>query len=163
MAISDEITRLQTAKADLKTAIESKGVTVPSTAKLDDYADLVDSITAGGSGDSGSGEMNCVYKEIIAAGTKFSAMAYLNAPIKDNLVVVHAKNTSTSYSYSLQIKQLEENNGNAYWYYQFSIPASGDVLILCDHNTETATLYSKSNQTSTIYYFSGVSGSGGND
>ena len=48
MAISDEITRLQQAKADLKTAIEGKGVTVPSNATLDDYADLVDSIEAGG-------------------------------------------------------------------------------------------------------------------
>jgi len=51
MAISDEITRLQTAKADLKTAIEGKGVTVPSSTKLDGYADLVDSIETGGGGD----------------------------------------------------------------------------------------------------------------
>lgn len=52
MAISDEITRLQQAKADLKTAIEGKGVTVPSNATIDDYADLVDSIEAGGGGSS---------------------------------------------------------------------------------------------------------------
>lgn len=44
MAISDEITRLQGAKADIKTAIEGKGVTVSSSAKFDDYADLIDSI-----------------------------------------------------------------------------------------------------------------------
>lgn len=162
MAISDEITRLQAAKADLKTAIEGKGVTVPSSTKLDGYADLVDSIEigGGGGGDSGSEEMNCVYKEITQAGTKFSAAAHnLDAPIKDNLVVVHAKNTSASYSYGLQIKQADGNGG--WWYYQFSIPASGDVLILCDPNTETATLYSKSNQTSTIAYYSG--GGGGAD
>lgn len=54
MAISDEITRLQQAKADLKTAIEGKGVTVPSNATLDDYADLVDSIEAGGGDDISS-------------------------------------------------------------------------------------------------------------
>ena len=60
MAISDEITRLQTAKADLKTAIEGKGVTVPSSTKLDGYADLVDSISGGG----GDG----VYKSIILTG-----------------------------------------------------------------------------------------------
>ena len=46
MSISSEITRLQNAKADLKTALENKGVTVPSSATLDDYADLVDSIEA---------------------------------------------------------------------------------------------------------------------
>lgn len=51
MSIASEISRLQTAKADLKTAIEGKGVTVPSNTKLDGYADLVDSIeTGGGSG-----------------------------------------------------------------------------------------------------------------
>lgn len=47
MSIASEITRLQGAKADLKTAIEAKGVTVSSSAKLDDYADLVDAIEAG--------------------------------------------------------------------------------------------------------------------
>lgn len=47
MSISSEITRLQNAKADLKTAIEGKGVTVSSSAKLEDYADLVDSISTG--------------------------------------------------------------------------------------------------------------------
>ena len=54
MAISDEITRLQQAKADLKTAIENKGITVSSSTTLDNYADLVDSIVAGGSVDISS-------------------------------------------------------------------------------------------------------------
>ncbi len=44
MSISSEIIRLQNAKADLKTALENKGVTVPSSATLDDYADLVEGI-----------------------------------------------------------------------------------------------------------------------
>lgn len=44
MSIANEIQRLQGAKADLKTAIEGKGVTVPSSAKLDDYPDLVNAI-----------------------------------------------------------------------------------------------------------------------
>lgn len=51
MSIASEITRLQTAKTELKTAIESKGVTVPSDTKLDGYADLVDSIEQGGGSD----------------------------------------------------------------------------------------------------------------
>lgn len=50
MSISSEITRLQTAKADLKSVLENKGVTVPSQATLDDYADLVDAIETGGEG-----------------------------------------------------------------------------------------------------------------
>lgn len=49
MAISDEITRLTNAKAAIKTAIEGKGVTVPSATKLDGYAALISSIPTGGS------------------------------------------------------------------------------------------------------------------
>ena len=50
MSIASEITRLQTAKSDLKTSIENKGVTVPASTKLDGYASLVDQISGGGSG-----------------------------------------------------------------------------------------------------------------
>lgn len=52
MSVASEITRLQTAKADLKTAIEGKGVTVASSAKLDAYPALVESIQQGGSDDT---------------------------------------------------------------------------------------------------------------
>jgi hypothetical protein len=48
MAIQTEITRISTAKADIKTAIEAKGVTVPSSTKLDGYATLVNNIPSGG-------------------------------------------------------------------------------------------------------------------
>lgn len=48
MSISSEITRLQGAKADIKTAIEAKGVSVPSSAKIDAYDDYIDQITTGG-------------------------------------------------------------------------------------------------------------------
>lgn len=51
MSIATEITRLQGAKADLKTAIEGKGVTVSSSAKLDAYPALVDAISGGGGSD----------------------------------------------------------------------------------------------------------------
>ena len=47
MSISSEITRLTQAKADIKTAIENKGVTVPTNAKLDDYPELIDDIEQG--------------------------------------------------------------------------------------------------------------------
>ena len=45
MSIASEITRLQNAKDDLRTAIQGKGVTVPVTAKLDDYDTYVASIS----------------------------------------------------------------------------------------------------------------------
>lgn len=45
MSITSEISRLSSAKADLKTAIQAKGVTVPTNAKLDDYDTYVGQIT----------------------------------------------------------------------------------------------------------------------
>lgn len=44
MTIASEITRLQWAKADIKTSIENKGVTVPSSASIDEYSWYIDQI-----------------------------------------------------------------------------------------------------------------------
>jgi len=48
MSIATELTRIQGAKADLKTSIEAKGVTVPSATLISGYAALVDQISGGG-------------------------------------------------------------------------------------------------------------------
>lgn len=48
MSVATEITRLSNAKAALKTSIQNKGVTVPSSAKLDTYSTYVDQIVAQG-------------------------------------------------------------------------------------------------------------------
>lgn len=47
MSIATEISRLQSAKENIKTAIEAKGVTVPSDATLDTYDTYVDQISGG--------------------------------------------------------------------------------------------------------------------
>lgn len=52
MSVATEISRLQNAKADIKTAIEAKGVTVPSNATLDTYDDYVSQIQSGGGGET---------------------------------------------------------------------------------------------------------------
>ena len=52
MSIQTELTRLTNAKAAIQTAIEGKGVTVPSGTLLDGMASLIESIEAGG-GDYG--------------------------------------------------------------------------------------------------------------
>lgn len=49
MSIASEISRLQTAKANIKTEIEAKGVTVPSSTTLDGYATLIGNIQTGSS------------------------------------------------------------------------------------------------------------------
>ena len=48
MSIQAELTRITNAKAAIKTAIEGKGVTVPSDTLLDGMASLIESIEAGG-------------------------------------------------------------------------------------------------------------------
>lgn len=48
MSVASEIIRIQGAEADIKTAITGKGVSVPASAKIDDLADLIDSIETGG-------------------------------------------------------------------------------------------------------------------
>lgn len=47
MSIQSEVTRLQNAKTELKTAIQNKGVTVPGGTTLDGYAALVQQIETG--------------------------------------------------------------------------------------------------------------------
>ena len=50
MSIQSELTRLTDAKAAIQTAIEGKGVTVPSGTLLDGMAALIEAIEAGGGG-----------------------------------------------------------------------------------------------------------------
>ena len=50
MSIQTELTRLTNAKAAIQTAIEGKGVTVPSGTLLDGMAALIEGIEAGGGG-----------------------------------------------------------------------------------------------------------------
>ena len=51
MSLNTEITRIENAKASIKTSIENKGVEVPSATTLDGYSSLIDSITGGGAGE----------------------------------------------------------------------------------------------------------------
>lgn len=47
MSVQSELTRIQTAKADLKTVLESKGIVVSSATTIDGYPALVSSIITG--------------------------------------------------------------------------------------------------------------------
>ena len=48
--IAENLSRIQSAKADIKSAIEAKGVTVPSSATIDTYDDYISQISGGGGG-----------------------------------------------------------------------------------------------------------------
>lgn len=53
MSIASDVTRIESAKAAIKAAIEGKGVTVPDATLLDGMAPLIESIEAGGGTISG--------------------------------------------------------------------------------------------------------------
>ena len=65
MSIASEITRLQNAKADIKTAIEAKGVEIPSNATLDEYSDYVEEIPSGGGTPKTIDDINNTIKQYI--------------------------------------------------------------------------------------------------
>lgn len=48
MSVASEITRLQNAKEDIKSAIEAKGVEIPSNATLDTFDSYIEDIPSGG-------------------------------------------------------------------------------------------------------------------
>lgn len=91
MSIASEISRLQTAKQNIKTSIEGKGVTVPSNATLSDYPTLIDSIEGGGGYD---GIIKSMSEEEI--GTP-SSKAF---EIKEYITAVTVPNTFTAITTS---------------------------------------------------------------
>lgn len=50
MSVATEITRIENAKSNIKTAIENKGVSVPNDALIDTYATYISQISGGSSG-----------------------------------------------------------------------------------------------------------------
>jgi hypothetical protein len=48
MSVATEITRIQNAKVSIKSSIENKGVSVPSSALIDTYSTFIDAISGGG-------------------------------------------------------------------------------------------------------------------
>ena len=47
MSIASELTRIQTAKADIKTAVANKGVTIPNNALISSYSQYINNIQTG--------------------------------------------------------------------------------------------------------------------
>lgn len=81
MSIASEVERLESAKSDLKTALESKGVTVPEGAKLDEFPALVQQL---GNGDmlksvyDPEGENKNIFRTIRASAPMYTALYRLD-------------------------------------------------------------------------------------
>lgn len=94
MSINSEITRLQTAKSDIASAISEKGVTVPESTKLDEMAALIEGIQTGNTTYRGDtlfyGELSSITLETHGSNTVILAATYLDPLIQNtNVLSIH--------------------------------------------------------------------------
>lgn len=136
MAISDEITRLQSAKSALKTSIEGKGVTVPSSAKLEEYPALVDSIQAGG----GSSDDY----ERLAFSDSLNGITHSVPLMEKNLLIIQSNSlgrdsVTTTYKNSSTGKKFTYTVPRGYTYYFLCPKNSSSVTVLTKKTTVSIT------------------------
>ena len=118
MSIQTELTRITNAKAAIKTAIEGKGVTVPSGTLLDGMASLIESIQAGGGGGTGSGYATGTYTVAsdIKIGTDISKALKIGTGLPEVKIFAFSKNlkVSSPSNYELLSGIWVYNNGDYY-------------------------------------------------
>lgn len=117
MSIASEISRLQTAKADIKTAIEGKGVEVGENLTISSYAPLIDSIETGLTIDN-SRIMNFMADETIPKGYFSQLSGSLNERTINKNIVCMIKFNDYMYAISkedssyLYINELSISSNN---------------------------------------------------
>lgn len=131
MSIATEITRLQTAKSDLKTAIEGKGVTVPPTATLDGYADLVDTISGGG------GNITVTPLSVTENGTYTAGTGSAYSPVTVNV----------GQSADVEIKTVSVTISNTKALFNALVPSTeaNKTYVVSEYEFQDQTLYNMIN------------------
>ena len=81
MSISSEITRITNAKNAIASAISSKGVIVPSGAKIDDMPALIDDISGGGNYQSKSVTYTSNGTDTITPDAGYDALSEVNVTV----------------------------------------------------------------------------------
>ena len=156
MSIASEISRLQSAKAAIKAAIEAKGVTVLSSAKLGDYAQLIGEIETGGGAPSITLELSQVVGQDPLVIQLTSEQAEI-VESTDALMPITVDATALNLGVSTYVMTLDpgefclvENlgvDGVDMWYANMWIA-----------------IYDSDNQTFTVEYHAGMAeGGGGGD
>lgn len=133
MSIQTELTRLTNAKAAIQTAIEGKGVTVPSGTLLDGMAALIESIEAGGDSSIITGSViQTTQKESLLIGMKYAdVLSKLNVDSASNIL---------GFVYSLEHAE--------FYYAMVSMCVTGDggVIVYKDVNRTYCTMNSTSDK-----------------
>ena len=119
MSIQTELTRLTNAKAAIQTAIEGKGVTVPSGTLLDGMAALIESIEAGGGGSgtvSGYATGTYTVASDITIGTDISKALKIDTGLSEVKFFAFSKNLEAGgpSNYELIYGIWVYNNGAYY-------------------------------------------------
>ena len=95
MSIATEITRLQNAKTAIKTSIEGKGVTVPSSTTLDGYSTLIDSISSGTNSWTKLGEKDITTTSTSTSNSNVGTVSCGSAAsTKDKIIYVRVRDTA---------------------------------------------------------------------
>lgn len=131
MSIATELTRIQQAKADIKTAIEAKGVTVPSSATIDTYDDYVSQISGGGGSPTPSNLSSWSYD----SNGNITSISYSGASIPDNAY----KNNMTLTSVTID-SGCTSIGQHAFSNYMFSQDASENSLSSVTFNEGLTTI-----------------------
>ena len=139
MSIQTELTRITNAKAAIKTAIEGKGVTVPSDTLLDGMASLIESIEAGG-------------------GEKTLFGAYFETGS-----IIPASDITTNYDIRFQ-KKLSNSEGNTtnprYNFVLWCSIPPGDTSVATPNNSWAWVFIGRRRQNSQFTYGQYLSNSG---
>jgi hypothetical protein len=99
--ISDELNRLIQAKADIKTALESKGVTIGDSSTLDEFPALIEDMPSGGGGSDTS-----IIIDLIEGDASTFEIPYGTTKIRENCFF---KTTLTSVTIPSSVHTMESN------------------------------------------------------
>lgn len=142
MSIQTELSRIINAKAAIKAAIEGKGVTVPEATLLGGMASLIESIEAGGGGESGTGSGYATGTYTVASdktiGISRNNALKIDTGLSDVKFFAFIKNTTLAniLSYELISGIWIYNDGYYYGLRYHRSSTSGSALYTSNVNNE---------------------------